>query len=120
MNHFARYVRVPAAHKYRAVATEVDGIRFPSKLQAQVYSTLVLLRRAGDIRYFLREVPIHLPGSVTYRVDFQVFYADGRIRYLDAKGVETQVYKIKKRQVEALYPITIEAVRKVKGRLVGL
>ena len=108
------------AHKFNAKRTEVDGISFPSKLQADVYCSLLLLQRAGVVRYFLREVPLHLPGGVTNRVDFQVFYADGRVRYLDAKGMETAMYRTKKKIVEATYPVVIEPVKKIKGRLVGL
>lgn len=107
-------------HKYSAVATEVDGINFKSKGEAALYQHLKLLELAGEVSYFLREVPVALPGSTTYRVDFLVFYVDGRVRYLDLKGVETQVFKIKKRQVEALYPIIVEVIRRERGRFIGL
>lgn len=110
----------PASSKYRAQPVVIDGIRFPSKLQASVYGSIKLLQRAGEVHYFLREVPLHLPGGVIYRVDFLVFYADGRVRYLDAKGVETPVFKTKCRVAEATYPVKIETVRRERGRLVGL
>jgi len=45
---------------------------------------------------------------VKYRVEFMEVWSDGRVRYVDVKGVRTQVYIMKKKQVEALYPVVIE------------
>jgi len=53
------------------------------------------------------QVPIQLPGGVKYLVDFMIIYPDGKVEYIDVKGVKTSVYIIKKKQVEALYPIKI-------------
>jgi hypothetical protein len=94
--------------KYRAEPTTVDGIRFDSKREAKVYGDLTNLQRAGEISYFLRQVPLHLPGGTRLVVDFQIHYPDGRVRYLDAKGVETPVFKVKRREIEAYYPIKVE------------
>ena len=94
--------------KYAAQPTEVDGIRFDSKAEARYYQGLRARVAAGEVRYFLRQVSIHLPGGIRYVVDFLEFWADGRVRYVDVKGVQTAMFRTKKRQVEALYPITIE------------
>ena len=98
-------------NKYGAKATAVDGIRFASKREAAYFTELKMLQGAGEILYFLRQVPIHLPGNVRYVVDFVIFYFDGNVRYVDVKGMETAMFKLKKRQVEALYPIQIEVVK---------
>lgn len=98
--------------KYGAKPTEVDGIRFDSKAEANYYLELKARVAAGAVAYFLRQVPIHLPGRTRYVVDFQVFEACGRVRYIDVKGMETQTFRMKKRQVEDLYPIEIEVVKK--------
>lgn len=102
--------RGPVRHKYNAKATELDGIRFASKREAKAYAGLVAERQAGTIVFFLRQVPLHLPGGTRLVVDFLVFYADGTVRFLDAKGMETDSFKIKKREIEAVYPITIEII----------
>ncbi|HEY4529359.1 MAG TPA: DUF1064 domain-containing protein [Luteimonas sp.] len=94
--------------KYAAQPTEVDGIRFDSKAEARYYQQLKARVAAGELAYFLRQVPLHLPGRTRYVVDFVEFWADGRVRYVDVKGVETAMFRTKKRQVEALYPIKIE------------
>ena len=97
-------------HKYNAKKTEVDGIRFDSKKEARYYQDLLLRQRAGEIVFVLRQVPFHLPGGVTYRVDFQEFHSDGTVHFVDVKGMKTQMYIAKKKMVEAVYPVTIEEV----------
>ena len=98
-------------HKYAAVATEVDGMRFDSKKEARYYATLKLRRAADEVVLFLRQVPFHLPGGVRYVCDFLEFHADGTVHFVDTKGVETADFKAKRRMVETLYaPIRIEVV----------
>ena len=97
-------------HKYNAVATETDGIKFSSKKEARVYGQLKLQQAPGEVVFFLRQVPFYLPGGVKYVCDFQVFYAAGNVRFLDAKGMQTESFKAKKRMVEALFPVQIELV----------
>lgn len=101
----------PRRSKYAAQPTEVDGIRFDSKAEARFYLQLKAQVEAGTVAYFLRQVPIHLPGRTRYVVDFLVFETSGRARYIDVKGMETQTFRLKKRQVEDLYPIQIEVVK---------
>ncbi len=95
-------------HKYNAIRTELDGIKFDSKKEARRYSELKLLQRSGEVVFFLRQVPFHLPGRVTYRCDFQVFWSDGTVGFEDVKGMRTAQYIAKKKIVEAMYPVQIE------------
>lgn len=101
--------------KYGASATVVDGIRFDSKLEARVYEQLQAAVARGEVTYFLRQVPLHLPGGVRYVVDFQAFRAYGgsnvcQVRYFDAKGVDTPTGKAKRRIAEATHRIHVELV----------
>ena len=100
-----------ARHKFGAVRTELDGLNFASKAEARYYLFLKAEQQTGEVLFFHRQVPIELPGKTKYVVDFQVFMADGTVRYIDVKGATTEVFKLKKRQVEALYPIEIEVVQ---------
>lgn len=95
-------------HKFGARPTEVDGIRFDSKKEARYFQKLRIREAAGEVLFFLRQVPFHLPGGVRYVVDFQEFHADGTVHFVDVKGMETPEFRAKKKQVEALFPITIE------------
>lgn len=97
-------------NKFGAVPTERDGIRFASKREARYYEELKARQKAGEIRYFLRQVPMHLPGGTKLVLDFLVVEADGRIRFIDAKGRETDSFKIKRREVEHHYGVEIELV----------
>jgi hypothetical protein len=99
-------------HKYNAVRTECDGIKFPSKSEARRYNELKALKADGQVITFLRQVPFHLPGGVKYVVDYLVFWADGRISFEDVKGMETPAFKAKRKMVEQLYaPITIDTIK---------
>ena len=100
-------------HKFNAQRVKRDGIKFPSKLEAHYYDYLLLMQKAGELLFFLRQVPFHLPGGIRYVVDFQEFWKDGTVRFTDTKGMETSEFKSKKRQVESIYPIEINVVRKV-------
>lgn len=101
--------------KYRNQPTEVDGLRFDSKAEAAYYGHLKLLKAAGDVIYFLRQVPFDLPGNVKYRCDFMVVRETG-IEYIDVKGAITATFRLKKKQVEALYPVKIRCVKHQRGQ----
>lgn len=100
----------PVRHKFNAKPTITDGIRFDSKKEAAYYATLKAKQTAGDVLFFLRQVPFHLPGGVRYVVDFVTFNSDGTVHFIDVKGMKTPTYKAKKCMVEAMYPMTIEEV----------
>ncbi len=95
------------SHKFNAQITERNGFKFGSKKEASRYDQLLLLIRAKEVVFFLRQVPFHLPGNVTYRVDFQIFWSDGEVTFEDVKGMKTPMYIMKKKLVESLYPIKI-------------
>lgn len=99
-----------AKHKFNAVKSSRNGFRFDSKKEARYYDELVLRQRAGEVAFFLMQVPFHLPGNVRYVVDFQVFLSDGTIEFVDVKGMQTEMFKTKKKLVESIYPIEIKVV----------
>lgn len=129
--------KIAKRQKYGNLPTEADGIQFQSKLEAKYFVELDLRRKAGEVKYFLRQVPFHLPGGVIYRVDFLIVsYHTGFsggvqlrregardlrnvepmvVEYVDCKGVDTQDSKNKIKMVQAMYGVTIQIVRKVKS-----
>jgi len=98
-------------HKFHAIRCERDGKKFPSKAERAYYDKLCLLRKAGDVLFFIRQVPFDLPGDNVYRADFMVFYADGTVKIIDVKGMETPEFKIKKKLLEETYPFTLDIVK---------
>lgn len=97
-------------HKFNAIQTVTDGIKFGSKKEAAYYAQLKLRQMSGEVLFFLRQVPFHLPGGVRCVVDFMEFNADGSVRIVEVKGKDLAMGKLKRKQVEALYPITIDVV----------
>jgi hypothetical protein len=99
-------------NKYHNHPTTVDGIRFDSKKEARFYEQLKIRKALGEVSYWLRQVPVHLPGGSRYVVDFLVIYTDEQLapEYIDVKGRETQVFRLKKREIEHHYPIRIKCV----------
>lgn len=95
-------------HKFNAKPTECDGIKFQSKKEAAYYADLKLRQKDGEVLFFLRQVPFHLPGNIRYVCDFAEFLADGQVRFVDVKGYKTDMYKLKVKQVKAVFGVTIE------------
>jgi len=85
----------------------VDGIIFDSKKEMNYYLKLKL---DPDVYFALRQIPFELPGKTKYYCDFLVFYQDGHYEFIDVKGMKTDMYKLKKRQVQDLYPVKIKEV----------
>lgn len=110
-------------HKYHAVPTIVDGIRFASKAEARRYADLKMMEKAGLI-VDLELQPafdLHAPQAWMdgcnmkkigkYIADFR--YLDtktGEVVVNDVKGVRTPLYKWKKKHTEAEYGITITEI----------
>lgn len=101
-------------HKFHAVRCESDGKKFPSLLEKRYYEQLKLRQKAGEVVFFLRQVPFDLPG-MKYVTDFQIFLADGTVEFVDTKGKDTPMSKAKRKAVEELYPIKIKIVTKVSS-----
>lgn len=97
-------------HKFRAKPCEYENIKFASKKEAKRYLELKALQRLGEVIFFLRQTPFHLTGGVKYVCDYLVFWQDGYVTIEDVKGMRTDMYKLKKKQVETLYPITITEI----------
>jgi hypothetical protein len=105
-------------NKYNAKRTEytspLNGTRtYDSKAEAAYAAKLDIDRAAGIIDWWLPQVPIRLPGGVTYRADFLVnHWADGGddLEFVDVKGRDTAMSKLKRKQVADLYGIEIKVV----------
>lgn len=102
-------------HKYGAVPTVVDNIRFASKAEAKRYGELKLLERAGKIRDLALQPKFALrAGSVEighYIGDFMYLDLDtGNVVVEDCKGFETPMFKWKRKHFEAQMGIKITIV----------
>lgn len=98
--------------KYRSIPTEIDGIKFPSRLEARRYSELKLLQAAGEISSLEMQVAfiLHARGGQPvgkYVADFVYRNAGGCQIVEDTKGFLTALYKWKRKHLFAEYGITI-------------
>lgn len=105
----AQKLGLPVAEnsKHNSRITIIDGIRFRSAKEADYYTTLKMMQKCGDLKFFLRQVPFYLPGGTKYIIDFIEFWEDGRIVFTDVKGRRLPAYIRNRKQVEALYPVKI-------------
>lgn len=97
-------------HKFNNKICESDGIKFRSKSERKYYHELKLQKQTGKVVFFLMQVPFHLPGNVKWVCDFLVFWSDDTVTIVDIKGYKTDMYKAKKKLVEAIYGITITEI----------
>lgn len=99
-------------HKHNATPCYQDDIYFPSKLERLFYSRLKIMQHNGEIDYFLCQVPFRIGAKRKYVCDFLIFWSGGDIQYVDAKGQETEMFKLKKDLTEAKYPVRIYVFKK--------
>lgn len=102
------------SHKYNASPTTRAGRKFDSKLEANRWQDLELLERAGQISdlefkpvYELQPAFRDRDGkkwkAITYVADASYVEAEQEI-VEDVKGVETAVFKIKRKMFLYRYP----------------
>jgi hypothetical protein len=104
---------VPKQRKYRNTPTRYKSIQgfernYDSKKEAAFAAKLDGEISLRLVSWWLPQVSIPLPGGVIYRADFQVCDSGGRVGFIDVKGRDTQASKNKRKQVFALYGITVE------------
>jgi len=103
--------------KYRNKPLVIDGIRFASKREAAYFAELKLREKAGEVGGV--ELQPRFPilsekGEVicVYVADFAFFdHSQDRFRVVDVKGVETPVFKLKRKLMLALKGIDVEVAR---------
>ena len=111
--------RAAGRGKYGAVRT--NG--YASKKEADYAAQLALRQKAGQITFFLEQVPLILEGRTdngrryVYRVDFVTFSSlvEGKSRrysveFIEVKGRDLALGKLKRKQAEARYGIKVTVV----------
>lgn len=92
-------------HRHKAKRTVIDGISFPSRTEAELYSYLRLLEKAGQIYNLEMQVKVEpevckscgVRAAPSVKVDFKFdeLLPDGlhQTVYAEAKGLETDRWK---------------------------
>lgn len=94
--------------KYKAKRKEFAGRSFGSKLEAAVYSNLLLLQKAGEIEEIQCQPRVDLVSGVKWFVDFKCTKPDESVYYVEAKGLEMSDYRIKKKLWKDFGPAKLE------------
>jgi hypothetical protein len=109
-------------NKHNARSTRIDGIYFPSQLEANRYKELKLLEKAGEIEQLVvhPRYPIVIKDQHICFVVLDFAYWDFKKReqiHLDTKGWQTSESKLRHKLWEAFYaPDKITIVRKHEKR----
>lgn len=104
--------------KYRAIPTDVDGVRFASRLEARRYQELRLMEAAGEIRDLECQPRYRLEVNgvkiCDYVGDFRYTDAQtGAVVVEDVKGgnaTKTPVYRLKRRLMLACHGIEVKEI----------
>lgn len=106
--------KVKKKSKYGNKKTEVDGIIFDSKKEADYYKSLLWRRKLGEIGMLELQVRFTLVEAteterkMEYVADFTfIETATGEKKVVDAKGMKTDVYRIKKKLMKSVLNIDI-------------
>ena len=110
-----RPLRLSRRHKYNAQKTKVNGHTFDSKAESEYFGLLKLKIRAGEIKYIDVHPVVSLPGGIRWKLDFFIYYPDGKIEAIDIKGFETQVFKMKQKLFNQFHPLAPLKVITKKG-----
>lgn len=99
-------------NKYGAKKSIVDGIKFDSKKEADHYISLKLLLNNKKIKDLELQVkyPVFINDKKIFNYIADFTYTDietGNKHVIDVKGFKTDIYKLKKKAVEAYYNINI-------------
>lgn len=85
--------------KYNNVRQEYNGHHYDSKLEAKYAQELDFRIDAGEVKEWERQVklPLTMNGIhlCNYYIDFKVTMTDGSIEYVEVKGKETQLWRLK-------------------------
>lgn len=113
--------------KYNAKKVEIDGIKFDSKAEGDYYLHLKQQVTERQILGFERQKRMLLQEGfsvegvkgkirpIFYVVDFIITENDGTLTYVDVKGMETDVFKLKKKLFMKRYNTALLKVKKTKG-----
>src|SRR3990167_6740490 len=87
-------IRQPKQNKYGALRSGPYG----SKLEQAVYQVLKLREKSGELTDIKQQVAVNLICGITWKVDFSFgCLLTDRRTYVEAKGMETDRYRICKK-----------------------
>lgn len=99
-------------NKYKAIKTLFNGFKYASKFESTVAYHLEIKKKSSLILGYDNQFKVEMWAydrngnkalKLTHRVDFRVHNLDGSFTLLEAKGVETADYKMRKKWLHAFW-----------------
>ena len=86
---------------------EYNNFLYDSKFEAKHAEDLDYMIKAGEIKSYEQQKTLDLivNGYIvcTYRIDFIVYHLDGTTEYIEMKGYDTPLWRLKWKLFESLY-----------------
>jgi hypothetical protein len=105
--------------KYGNTSARYKGNVYHSRLEAAYAAELDSRKRAHNaservVRWERQvKIPLIVAGQLiaNYYADFEVTFGDGRVELHEVKGYETEVWRLKRKLVDALFPNRLKVIR---------
>ena len=98
--------RYQTRNKYKAVKQTYKGRSYHSKLEAGFAATLDALLQAKKIKEIIPQFKIELYVNkhkiCNYYMDFKVIHNDDSVEFIEVKGFETALWRLKWKLTQAL------------------
>jgi hypothetical protein len=93
--------------KYNAKRTQVRHCWFDSAGEAKAFGRVELMHRVGEVAWYVLQPQFVLPACI-YKADFLLVMRGGAVRVIDFKGMDTKLSRLKRKQVQEIYGVSVE------------
>ena len=97
----------PKPNKFGAKKQTYNGYSYHSKMEADYAVKLDWRVKAGEVKSWTRQHKFELRVNDSlickYYIDFRAILADGSIEYIEVKGFETDLWRLKWKMTKALW-----------------
>jgi len=95
-------------NKFNSKRTYYNGRYYQSTLEANYAQELDFRKKAGEVQEIIPQYKIDLGINgvhiCNYYIDFKVILSDGIVEYHEVKGKETDLWRLKWKLTQAIYP----------------
>jgi len=117
----AKPTRAPKRGKFGNIKTSdpEGGKAYDSRLEAKHGAEYQAMLERGEIRKLERQKVFTLHAGIKYIADFLITHLDGSLEAVDSKGMETAIFKLKKKLFLVDFPavkLTIRTAAKAGKR----
>lgn len=101
------YIQTNRYNKYGNVKQTYNGYSYDSKAEADYAMELDLRVKAKDIQLWERQYKVSIDINdihiCNYYVDFRIFHNDKSYELIEIKGMETDLWRLKRKLLEAIW-----------------